>query len=112
MTKKVDSDNAKTKCFEALADLEEFLSSEVMINKYQMRAEQRVLDKFSELNNDTHWRVLETIDDFVRDQLTDYQAFNEVFTDITKQQQRVSTLKAALEQKTDLFITKEKKAAS
>lgn len=37
LTKKVEYDNAKTKCFEALADLEELLSSEVTV--YQMRAE-------------------------------------------------------------------------
>ena len=67
LTNKVEADNAKTKCFEALADLEELLSSELNINKYKMRAEQRVLDKYRELNNDTHWRVLETIDDFIRD---------------------------------------------
>jgi hypothetical protein len=84
MTKKVESDTAKTKLFEALADLEEFLGGEISNMKYQMRAEQRVLDKFRELNNDTHWRVLETVDDFVRDQLTDYAAFQEVFSDIAK----------------------------
>ena len=65
LTKKVEFDNAKTKCFEALADLEELLSSESTI--HSMRAEQRVLDKYRELNNDTHWRVLETVDDFIRD---------------------------------------------
>ena len=67
LTNKVEFDNAKTKCFEALADMEELISSELNINKYKMRAEQRVLDKYRELNNDAHWRVLETIDDFIRD---------------------------------------------
>ena len=38
-TNKVLADNAKTKCFEALVDLEELISSELNINKYKMRAE-------------------------------------------------------------------------
>ena len=55
-----------------LADLEELLTSEYHIDQYKMRSEQRVLVKYGELNVDTHWKVLETIDDFIRDQLTDY----------------------------------------
>lgn len=39
LTNKVEFDNAKTKCFEALADMEELISSELNINKYKMRAE-------------------------------------------------------------------------
>jgi tRNA U54 and U55 pseudouridine synthase Pus10 len=34
MTKKVECDNAKTKCFEALADLEELIAGDQMIMKY------------------------------------------------------------------------------
>ena len=71
MTKKVEADVQKQKVFDALADLEELLTSEYHIDHYKMRAEQRVLDNYRELNNDTHWKVLETIDDFIRDQLTD-----------------------------------------
>lgn len=67
MTKKVEADVQKQKVFDALADLEELLTSEYHIDHYKMRAEQRVLDNYRELNNDTHWKVLETIDDFIRD---------------------------------------------
>jgi len=49
-----------------------------------MRSEQRVLDKYAEVNNDTHWRALEAIDDFIRDQLADCQAISECFQEITK----------------------------
>jgi hypothetical protein len=72
MTKKVEAETQKQRCFEALADLEELLTSEYHIDQYKMRSEQRVLVKYGELNVDTHWKVLETIDDFIRDQLTDY----------------------------------------
>ena len=67
MTNKVDYDNAKTKLFEAMGDIEGFLAQEVGDNRFIMRAEQRVLDKHREVNNDTHWRALEAIDDFIRD---------------------------------------------
>ena len=84
LTNKVEYDNAKVKCFEAMADLEELIASDLNVNKYKMRAEQRVLDKYSELNNDTHWSALENIDDFIRDQLADCQSYFDVFSDISK----------------------------
>ena len=67
MTNKVDYDNAKSKLFTAMGDIEDFLASEVGDNRFMMRAEQRVLDKYGEVNNDSHWRSLEAIDDFIRD---------------------------------------------
>ena len=71
MTNKVDYDNAKAKLFGVMGDIENFLAHEIGDNRYIMRSEQRVLDKFCEVNNDTHWRALEVIDDFIRDQLAD-----------------------------------------
>jgi hypothetical protein len=45
-----------------------------------MRAEARVLDKYEEImNNDVHWKVLEACDDYIRDQLTDYEVYLAVF---------------------------------
>ena len=69
MTNKVELDNAKMKCLFTLADIEELISSEIPggMTNGKMRAEQRVLAKYKEVNNDTHWRLLESIDDFVRD---------------------------------------------
>ena len=109
LTNKFEADNAKKKYFEALADLEELIFSELNINKYKMRAEQRVLDKYRELDNDTDWRLLETIDDFIRDQLTDCQAFTEVSMEITKAQQKMVALKNTVDSKTEVFINMEKK---
>lgn len=54
-----------------MADMEDFIASELGDNRYRQRSEQRVLDKYAEVNNDTHWRSLEAIDDFIRDQLAD-----------------------------------------
>ena len=71
MTNKVEYDNNKVKLFEVMTDLEEFIATELGDNRYVMRSEQRVLDKYSEVNNDTHWRALEATDDFIRDQLAD-----------------------------------------
>lgn len=79
---KVNYDTHRHKCFEALIDLEELLTSEM--GSAQMRAEQRALDKIHELNRDTHWRILEALDDVNRDLLTDGIVFNDVFNDITK----------------------------
>lgn len=67
MTNKVEYDNNKVKLFQAMTDLEEFIATELGDNRYVMRSEQRVLDKYSEVNNDTHWRALEATDDFIRD---------------------------------------------
>ena len=71
MTNKVDYDNQKVKLFQEMAAMEDFIAGDLGDNRYRMRSEQRVLDKFSEVNNDTHWRALEAVDDFVRDQLSD-----------------------------------------
>ena len=71
MTNKVEYDNSAVKLFEAMADMEDFIATDLGDNRVRMRSEQRVLDKFSEVNNDTHWRALEAIDDFIRDQLAD-----------------------------------------
>ena len=79
MTNKVEYDNNKVKLFEAMANMEEFMTSDLNDNRYSMRSEQRVLDKYQEVNNDTHWRALEAIDDFIRDQLADCQALTECF---------------------------------
>lgn len=67
MTNKVDLDNTKCKLFEAMADMEDFIASDLEDNRYRLRSEQRVLDKYAEVNNDTHWRALEAVDDFIRD---------------------------------------------
>ena len=71
MTNKVEYDNSKVKLFEFMADMEDFIAADIGDNRYRMRSEQRVLDKYKEVNNDTHWRALEAIDDFIRDQLAD-----------------------------------------
>ena len=72
MTKKVKYDTAQRKLFDELGDLEEFCAQELGKNSLKARASQRSLDKYQELiNNDTHWRALEILDDFVRDQLAD-----------------------------------------
>lgn len=67
MTNKVEYDNCKVKLFECMADMEDFMANDISDNRYKMRSEQRVLDKYKEVNNDTHWRALEVIDDFIRD---------------------------------------------
>lgn len=84
MTNKVEYDNAKVKTLECMGDLEEFIACELGLNKYKVRAEQRVLDKYVEINNDKHWRALEMVDDFVRDQLADCLAYQDVYAEITK----------------------------
>ena len=109
MTNKVDYDNAKTKLFEAMGDIEGFLAQEVGDNRFIMRAEQRVLDKHREVNNDTHWRALEAIDDFIRDQLADCEALTECFSEIFKAQQRMNLAKKDIDYKTQNMITKEKR---
>ena len=50
-----------------MADIEDFIASDLGQAQFSMRAEQRVLEKYREVNNDTHWRALELIDDFIRD---------------------------------------------
>lgn len=82
MTNKVDYDHSKVRLFNAMADIEEFIASDLGQAHFSMRAEQRVLDKYSEVNNDTHWRALETLDDFIRDGLSDCQSFFDAFNDI------------------------------
>ena len=84
MTNKVDYDTQKVRLLNGMADLEEFIANDLMQSNFTMRAEQRVLDKYSEVNNDTHWRALEMIDDFIRDQLSDCQSFFDVFSDISR----------------------------
>ena len=84
MTNKVEYDNSKVKLFQFMADMEDFMAVEIGDNRYSRRAEQRVLDKYKEVNNDTHWRALEAIDDFIRDQLADCQALTECFLEIVK----------------------------
>ena len=100
MTNKVEYDNNKVKLFEVMTDLEEFIATELGDNRYVMRSEQRVLDKYSEVNNDTHWRALEATDDFIRDQLADCQALQECFHEMTKAQVRLSQVKQTLDSKT------------
>ena len=87
MTNKVEYDNNKVKLFEAMADMEDFIAADLISantgdSRYRMRSEQRVLDKYAEVNNDTHWRALEAIDDFIRDQLSDCQSLIECFSEI------------------------------
>ena len=92
-----------------MADMEDFIASDLNDNRYRMRSEQRVLDKYTEVNNDTHWRSLEAIDDFIRDQLADCQALTECFHEIAKAQVRLATIKQTLDTKTQHFISQEKK---
>ena len=89
MTNKVDYDTQKVRLLNGMADLEEFIANDLMQSNFTMRAEQRVLDKYSEVNNDTHWRALEMIDDFIRDQLSDCQSFFDVFSDISRAHQQL-----------------------
>ena len=109
MTNKVDYDNAKSKLFSAMGDIENFLTSEVGDNRFIMRSEQRVLDKYDEVNNDTHWRSLEAIDDFIRDQLADCQALTECFSEMIKAQQKLNMAKYTLDNKTQSVVSKEKR---
>lgn len=89
--------------------MEDFIAAELGDNRYRQRSEQRVLDKYAEVNNDTHWRSLEAIDDFIRDQLADCQALSECFHEILKAQLRLSSVKQSLDSKTQHFISQEKK---
>ena len=84
MTNKVEHDQSKIRLFNAMADIEELISTDLGQPTFTMRAEQRVLDKYSEVNNDTHWRALEILDDFVRDGLSDCYSFGEVFNDVER----------------------------
>ena len=68
-----------------------------------------MLDKYAEVNNDTHWRALEAIDDFIRDQLADCQAITECFHEIYKAQIKLSSVKQSLDSKMQNFISQEKK---
>ena len=67
MTNKVEYDNSKIKLLQSMSDLEDLMASELDDNRYKVRSEQRVLEKYREVNSDTHWRALEQIDDFIRD---------------------------------------------
>ena len=69
MTNKVEYDNSKMNMLTAMCDIEQLLQTDLdhEPNKYKMRAQQRVLASYREVNSDKHWRALETIDDFVRD---------------------------------------------
>ena len=109
MTNKVEYDNSKVKLFQSLADMEDFIASDIGENRYKTRSEQKVLEKYKEVNNDTHWRALEEIDDFIRDQLADCQALTECFQEIVKAQVRLATVKQTLDSKTQHFISQEKK---
>ena len=100
MTNKVEYDTQKVRLLSGMADLEEFIANDLMQSNFTMRSEQRVLDKYSEVNNDTHWRALEMIDDFIRDQLSDCQSFFDAFSDITRAHQKLQNIKIQLEQKT------------
>ena len=88
-----------------MADMEDFIAADLGDNRYNMRSEQRVLDKYAEVNNDTHWKALEAIDDFVRDQLADCQAILECFQEITKAYIKMSSVKQNLDSKTQNFIS-------
>ncbi len=104
MTNKVEYDNNKVKLFEAMADMEDFIAADLIgansgDSRYRMRSEQRVLDKYAEVNNDTHWRALEAIDDFIRDQLSDCQSLIECFAEIQKASMRLATVKQSLDTK-------------
>ena len=67
MTNKVEYDQSKIRLFNSMADIEEFIANDSGLTQFTMRAEQRIMDKYSEVNNDTHWRALEILDDFIRD---------------------------------------------
>ena len=84
MTNKVEHDQNKIRLFNSMADIEEFIANDCGLTQFTMRAEQRVMDKYSEVNNDTHWRALEILDDFIRDQLADCQSFFDVFNDVQR----------------------------
>ena len=88
-----------------MADMEDFIASDLGDNKYSMRSEQRVLDKYAEANNDTHWRALESMDDFIRDQLADCQALHECFHEIAKAQIKLAEVKQRLDNKMQHFIS-------
>ena len=109
MTNKVDYDNSKVKLYEAMTDMEEFIAADLNDNRYQLRSDQRVLDKYAEVNNDTHWRALEAIDDFVRDQLADCQALNECFHEIAKAQMKYNAMRQTLDSKTQNFVKSQEK---
>ena len=94
MTNKVDYDQSKVRLFNTMADIEDFIASDLGQTPSQMRAEQRVLDKYSEVNNDTHWRALETLDDFIRDGLSDCAAFADAFKDIVKANEKLASIKS------------------
>ena len=81
MTNKVEFDNNKRKLFESMADLEDMIAQNLGDNRFRMISEQRVLDKYSEVNNDTHWKTLESLDDFIRDQLADCQSILDLFNE-------------------------------
>ena len=112
MTNKTEYDVQKAKFYTQMEELEELIAGELGQNKYLMRAEQKVLDRFSEVNNDTHWRALESVDDFVRDQLADIQSYQDAFTEISKHHTKMVQVKSQLDAKTTNLATLEKKQIS
>lgn len=104
MTNKVESDNGRIKLMQMMANLEDFMATDFNQSQYKLRSDQRILEKYTEVaNNDSHWRAFETIDDFVRDQLADCQAFFEVFSDQEKLRQKCLSLKATLDQRSESY---------
>ena len=112
MTKKVRFDSAQRKLFDELGDLEEFIALELGKSAYKNRASQRSLDKYQELiNNDTHWKALEILDDFVRDQLADCQSLLDMYADIHRASARQQQLKKDMEMKGQQFTSLDRRQA-
>ena len=111
MTNKVESDNQRVKFMQMLTGLEDFLATDINQAQYKMRADQRVLEKYSEVTqNDSHWRTLETFDDFVIDQASDCTAYFDSFAEQEKLKQKCLQLKQVLDQKTEQYMQIEKRA--
>ena len=69
-----------------------------------------MLDRFSEVaHNDSHWRALENLDDFIRDQLAEVQSYNEAMSEQAKMQQKCIAHKLTLVDKTEIFTKLEKR---
>eukprot|EP00347_Sterkiella_histriomuscorum_P012391 403368756 len=86
-----------TRLFVSMSELEEILACEDPNDGAMFRSQQKSCERFNDLNIEMHMSLLHNLDDFVRDELSDCESFNEAMREIKRLSLQRTEIKTKLD---------------
>eukprot|EP00347_Sterkiella_histriomuscorum_P013863 403363079 len=86
-----------SRLFISMSELEEVLACEDPNDGAMFRSQQKSCERFNDLNIEMHMSLLHNLDDFVRDELSDCESFNEAMREIKRLSLQRTEIKTKLD---------------